>query len=418
MRTLRIGLLLGFRQIQRANFWTTTLIIFVMMLTFLNLIAVSGILVGLIAGSERAVQEKSIGDLIITPLDGEEEILQAETIRKFLETIPDRVTAFSVRYQDGVQIAANYETRRDLNSEPNTIGTQAIGFNPLSEDAVTNLSDNVVEGEYFDTNESGYILLGALNLDRYTAGFADITGSLENVYPGDSVRVSLNGSTQEFIVKGIINAKAGGVANSVYLPEKELRRLSGNFSRNADEIVVRLTDPSPDFAMRTKQILTNQGFESYAKIRTFQEALPKFITDIKNTFNILGTFIGAIGLVVASITIFIIIFINAVSRRQQIGILKGIGIERRAIEIAYVFQSAFYAIVGSFFGALITYGFLIGYFDRNPIDFPFSDGIMVAPPEETITRFIILFVATLFAGLVPAWLIVRQNTLNSILGRK
>lgn len=40
MRNLRIGLLLGLRQIQRANKWTTLLIIFVMMLTFLNLIAV------------------------------------------------------------------------------------------------------------------------------------------------------------------------------------------------------------------------------------------------------------------------------------------------------------------------------------------------------------------------------------------
>ena len=76
MRALRIGFLLGFRQIQRANLWTTTLIIFVMMLTFLNLIAVSGILVGLIAGSERAVQEKSLGDIIITPLENEDKILK------------------------------------------------------------------------------------------------------------------------------------------------------------------------------------------------------------------------------------------------------------------------------------------------------------------------------------------------------
>ena len=96
---------------------------------------------------------------------------------------------------------------------------------------------------------------------------------------------------------------------------------------------------------------------------------------LKNTFNILGTFIGSIGIVVASITIFIIVFINALSRRQQIGILKGIGIERNAIQIAYVIQAAFYALVGSLLGALITYGILIGYFERNPIQFPFSDGI-------------------------------------------
>lgn len=66
MRNFRIGFLLGLRQIQRASKWTTTLIIFVMMLTFLNLIAVSGVLVGLITGAERAVRAESLGDIILT----------------------------------------------------------------------------------------------------------------------------------------------------------------------------------------------------------------------------------------------------------------------------------------------------------------------------------------------------------------
>jgi|AntRauTorckE6833_2_1112554.scaffolds.fasta_scaffold09578_3 ABC-type lipoprotein release transport system permease subunit len=417
MRSLQIGLLLGFRQIQRANFWTTALIIFVMMLTFLNLIAVSGVLVGLIAGSERAVQEKSLGDIIITPLPNEEKILQTETIRRTLDTIPE-VASYSIRYQQGVQVTANYKTRRDFNIEPNSIGTQAVGIDPIAENVVTGLSENVVEGEYLNPDESGYILLGALNLDRYTAGFADITGSLTDVYPGDSLRATINGASREFTVKGIVNAKAGGVASFVYLPEKELRRLSGSVSRDADEIAIRLADKNPATADTVKSVLIEQDLDSFAKIRTFQEALPKFITDIKQTFNILGTFIGAVGIIVASITIFIIIFINAISRRQQIGILKGIGIDRRAIEIAYVLQSAFYALAGSLLGALVTYGFLIGYFDKNPIDFPFSDGILVAEPIGTLYRFLILFVITLFAGFIPAWIIVKQNTLNSILGRK
>jgi ABC-type lipoprotein release transport system permease subunit len=363
------------------------------------------------------VQEKSIGDVIITPLDTEEEILQTESIRRTLETFPE-IASFSVRYQEGARITANYETRRDLSQEPNAVGAPAIGLDPLAEDAVTRLSENVVEGEYLRPDESGYILLGALTLDRYTAGFADLTGSLENIYPGDSVRVTIGNSSQEFTVKGIIDAKAGGVAASVYLPEQELRRLSGSVSRNADEIIIRMKSTDQADAIAVKDALVAQGFAEYAKIRTFEEALPKFITDIKQTFNILGTFIGAIGIIVASITIFIIIFINAISRRQQIGILKGIGIGPRAIEVAYVLQAAFYAIVGSALGALITYGFLIGYFDRNPIDFPFSDGILVAPPEETVIRFFTLFIVTLLAGFLPAWLIVRQNTLNSILGRK
>ena len=121
---------------------------------------------------------------------------------------------------------------------------------------------------------------------------------------------------------------------------------------------------------------------------------------------------------VASITIFIIIFINALSRRRHIGILKGIGIERRIIEIAYVLQAAFYALIGSALGALLTYGFLVGYFEAIPIQFPFSDGILVAPPDETLIRFIVLFIITVLAGFIPAWMIARQNTLDSILDRK
>lgn len=417
MRTLRIGLLLGFRQIQRANLWTTILIIFVMMLTFLNLIAVSGILVGLIAGSERAVQDKSIGDLIITPLDDEENILQTETIRRVLDTTPE-VSSYSIRYTESVQVTANYKTRRDFGIEPNTIGARALGIDPVDENAVTALAENVIEGEYLNPDESGYILIGALNLDRYTAGFADITGALENIFPGDSVRVTVNGMSREFTVKGIVNSKAGDVASFIYIPEKELRRLSNSASRDANGIIVRLADKTPETGAVMKSILEQQNIDSLAEIRTFQEALPKFITDIKQTFNILGTFIGAVGIIVASITIFIIIFINAISRRQQIGILKGIGIDRKAIEVAYVLQSAFYALTGSLLGILITYGFLVGYFDANPIDFPFSDGILVAEPIGTLYRFIILFIITLFAGFIPAWIIVRQNTLNSILGRK
>ena len=118
------------------------------------------------------------------------------------------------------------------------------------------------------------------------------------------------------------------------------------------------------------------------------------------------------------IFLFIIIFINALSRRRHIGILKGIGIEREVIEIAYVAQAAFYALTGSFLGAFLTYGVLVPYFDKNPIQFPFSDGILSADPEQTFYKFCILFVITLIAGFVPAWMIAKQNTLNAILGRK
>jgi ABC-type antimicrobial peptide transport system permease subunit len=127
--------------------------------------------------------------------------------------------------------------------------------------------------------------------------------------------------------------------------------------------------------------------------------------------------ISSIGLAVASITIFIVIFINAITRRKFIGILKGIGISGRTIETSYVFQSIFYAVCGSAIGLLILYGFLKPFITAHPINFPFSDGILVAPLLGTMIKVLILVVTTFIAGYIPARMIVRRNTLDSILGR-
>jgi ABC-type antimicrobial peptide transport system permease subunit len=131
----------------------------------------------------------------------------------------------------------------------------------------------------------------------------------------------------------------------------------------------------------------------------------------------LGNAIGGIGLVVTSITTFIVIFINAVTRRKFIGILKGIGIDAFAIELAYVFQALFYGVVGSALGIIITFGFLVPLFEAKPLDFPFSDGILSATVSGALIRAGILMFITLVAGYLPARMIVKKNTLDSILGR-
>ena len=152
-------------------------------------------------------------------------------------------------------------------------------------------------------------------------------------------------------------------------------------------------------------------------MQTHDEALPKFLKDIQATFGILGNAISSIGLVVAAITIFIVIFVNAITRRRYIGILKGIGIAPRAIAISYMVQSIFYALLGSLVGMAIVFFFLKPLFVAHPIDFPFSDGILVATVGGTIIRMMILLGATIVAGYIPARIVIKQNTLSAILGR-
>ncbi len=415
MQSLKIGLLLGWRQIQRASLSTNLLIVFVMMLTFLNLIAVSGILVGLIVGAEVAVREKSLGDMIITARDDENHILETERFVRELSAYPE-VSAYSVRYKGAGVLEANYQLRRDLSGERDIANVTVTGIDPVAEEGMTGLSEELIAGEYLTPTDEGKILLGALYTKEYASNYGDIFETIEGVSVGDTVRLTSGSITKEFVIKGIVQSKVDEVSLNTYIPEREFRRLFNRIDRNADQIVVRLDVPEESQDLKTAMV--DSGLDGLAKIQTYEEGVPKFLTDIKNTMNLLGTLIGSIGLVVASITIFIIIFINALARRRYIGILKGIGIDRRAIECAYVVQAGIYALVGSLLGVLMTYVILIPYFRANPINFPFSDGILVAPIEGTAIRFAILLVTTLIAGFIPALMIARGNTLNAILGRK
>ncbi|MGM0439313.1 MAG: hypothetical protein ACQEP3_02680, partial [Patescibacteria group bacterium] len=82
-----------------------------------------------------------------------------------------------------------------------------------------------------------------------------------------------------------------------------------------------------------------------------------------------------------------------------------------------ILQSIFYAVIGSFLGFLILWFLMIPYFKNNPIDFPFSDGILDVTPQGIIIRIIVLIISAVAAGYIPARIIVKKNTIDSLLGR-
>lgn len=411
---LSVGGFLAFRQIKRASYTTTALIIFVMTLTFLNLVVVSGILVGLIEGSVQAYRNHYTGEIIISNLSDEEYIENSPAIISYAERLP-WVKDISARYVAAGTIEAGYKTRTDQTKLPDNVTTQFTGIDPVAEDKISGLAELVVEGEYLSDTDYDQILLGYQLIERYLPIEAPGFSTLDEARVGDKLRIEINGTRREVTVKGIIKAKVDEIGRRVFFVDSQLRNLIGRSDYNVDEIVLRLHDPAD--ALLTKQALIAAGFDQYAKVQTWEDAQPKFLKDIINTFALLGNVISSIGLAVASITVFIVIFINAITRRKFIGILKGIGIEGLSIEFAYVLQSLFYALIGTSLGIMLVFMVLKPYFLAHPIDFPFSDGILVATWPGVIIRAWFLFLATLIAGYIPAKLVVRQNTLDSILGR-
>lgn len=412
-----IAFYLAVRQIKHASIWTTSLIVAVMMLTFLNLVVVNGILVGLIQSSIEASQDRYSGDIIISTLRQKAIIENSADIERVLRNIPN-VTDVVPRILAGGSVNADYRRLLRQEETPNAANATIGGIVPSQEDKATGLSKYVIEGSYLDDADKDGVLVGAFLIKELTPIDAVGFTQLREVKIGDRVKLTVGENSKEVYIRGILKSKIDNIDARVIMVQSELRKLIGRSDVNVSEIAVKLTPGSTEAdAVRVKHILEANGYEYSAKIQTAEEAQPKFLKDMKDLFGLLGTLMGSIGLVVASITVFIVIFVNTLTRRKFIGILKGIGISSRSIEYSYIIQSAFYAVAGALVGMLILYGFLVPFIDAHPINFPFSDGILYAPLGGTLTRVCALFVTTIIAGYIPARMIVGKNTLDSILGR-
>lgn len=410
----RLGLFLAIRQVRRASWWTNTLIVVVMTLTFLNLVVVSGILVGLIQGAVDAVRTQYTSDIFISSLKGKNYIENTPAVLNVLAQ-ESRILNFTPRYIKGSTIEADYKFQHKDTEKPNIASASVVGIDPLAEDRVTGLSKHIIEGSYLGPNDYDQVLIGSFLLKKYLPIESAAFSTLENVGPGTRIRLTINGVSREVTVKGIVKTKVDEISMRVFMVDSQLRDLIGRNDYNVNEISIKLKPGADPVAVR--DTLKAQGVGQVARVQTYEDAEPKFIKDMITTFAILGNIFSSLGLIVAAITIFIVIFINAITRRKFIGILKGIGISGHAIELSYIFQSVFYAVFGSIFGLIIVYGILVPYLNAYPIDFPFSDGILVAPISSSILRLSLLVLSTIIAGYLPARMIVRKNTLDSILGR-
>ena len=410
---ISVGFFLAIRQIRRSTLWTTALIVFVMTLTFLNLVFISGILVGLIEGVAVGFEKNYTGDLLISTLPTKQYIEQSQSMLSLLRNTPE-IEKISARFVVAGTAEAGFKHNRRASDLPDRIGTTFVGINPKDEDELTDISDFIIEGKFLEEGDEGLIVLGSDLVERLALG---IPGefTLNNVEIRDTLRVVINDVTRDVTVKGIIKSKVGDVNLRTYMTDTELRKVARRSDLNIDEIAIRLTPDTTAEEMKT--ILGNLNINELAVIETAKEAQPNFLKDVAITFGILGSVFGSIGLVVSSITIFIVIFVNAITRKKFIGILKAIGIRASVIETSYVFQSIFYAIAGTLLGVVLLYTVLIPYFQNNPIDFPFSDGILFVTSSGVIIRIVALLIATIVAGYIPAKLITKGNTLDAILGR-
>jgi hypothetical protein len=315
--TLYLAFFLAIRQVKRSSIGTTALIIFVMTLTFLNLVVVRGVLVGLIQSSTNVYKTKYAGDVIISVLPKKDYIENSPSIIEIVKNLP-WTSSYTYRYAESGKIEGTYKERIDYTDKANIAGGIVAGIDPVMEEKTTGLSKSLIEGSYLTKDDTESILVGANLLKKYLPIESPGLSVLENVSVGSKVRLTVGGNTKEVTVKGVVKSKVGELDQRIFILDSVLKNLIGRSDYNVDEIAIKIKPGTNPLVV--KQALISSGVSNTARVQTSEEALPKFLKDIKDTFGLLGNVIGSIGLVVASITIFIVIYINAITRRKFIGI--------------------------------------------------------------------------------------------------
>lgn len=404
----KTAIFVAYKTIARGNKSTALFTVFVLSLSFFNLMFVSGFLNGFSDGIMRSMVDNSTSHIIVMPQEqpvAKEFILNQEKIRAQIETIPG-IVGTSRHYQLGGSFAYDKEKMGEFKR----VSAPVVGVTQSEEKKILTVHENIVSGEFPDDLKNDEIVLGA----NLSGGFGTKqTSDLGGAVVGDEVQVTYsNGVTRTYTIRGIFKISMGGsVGGTAFISTQEAESVLSVYD-NASEIMVR-TDLSlstlDEYVEQINTIVPNLKIEKYTnRLST--------VGVLVDAFNIIAIIVTVISVVVAAITIFVMIYVNAVNKRRQIGILKAIGLKESIIELSYVFQSLFYVTLGTIFGLMIVFLLVVPLLHVRPIPMPFGSASLVYTSAEIFVNIISLVVSGIFAGFIPAKMVARQNILKSIWG--
>jgi len=413
MGHFKLALFLAFKSIIKGNRWALVLIILVMSLSFANLLLTPSILSGVTNTLNQQQIDTLYGNIVIDPPPTEHYLSRVSLIEKKIEQIPG-IAGVSTHLNSSAFIEYQWK-EKDSPSDKGESGTWSVtGIDPAREVNVTTIHEHIIQGNYLDGNDRDEIVLGVEIAGGDRAQTAEFL-TLQGVQVGDEVRLTYpNGVQREYRVKGIFQAKELTQADRLaFVTIPEMASVLGRqvYNDRASQILVRTGQGVTE--NKIIQEISSLGID--AEVRSWSE-YGGAVGGIVSSFDVIASLIGSIGLVVAGIVMFIVIYINVISKRRQIGILRAIGIKRDVIIGSYLTQAIFYAIMGIIFGGLIFGYGIQPYFEFRPLDLPLGQ-VSLAVRAITISSAVLgLLIAAVLAGLIPVISITRQRIIQAIWG--
>jgi len=398
---IKVGALIAYCSIKRGNKKTLAFIVFVLSLIFLNLVFLPSMIGGLSGMFTGFMQDYPYGDIVIEPGGDNTYINNADNVLQI------------VRAVNGVRAATKrLDAAASIEHKQKVVGSTITGLLPTEEYDISRYPYIISEGDFLGDLSRNEIIIGAMLVEGYFG--SEIYDNLGQVREGSLVDVTYsNGVKRTYKVKGIMEGTFEVVDLNALVHYKEIEDVYGLDSNKATRVVVRIDKQGTEDIVKDKIISAGVKEPTFTWADKSESIMRQAMQSI-GAINVMSKFVS---LVVGAALILIIIYINVLNRKKEIGILKAVGITPGSIVLSYAFLSMFYVSMGIFVG-LILYFTLMLYFQANP--FRMYETIKIRPEIDylfLIQNILTMLVLSVIAGILPAWMVSKESILKAIWGR-
>jgi putative ABC transport system permease protein len=394
-KELKVAFLLALRSLQRGSRSSVILTVLIIGMCFTNMIFLPSLFNGIEQSITKQLVDYEVGNVLVSPETGDQYVTSLGATLGLINGLPG-VERATPHYTEG----ATFTYRQRI------LGVSVRAIMPEDETYVSPLYTKMIAGDYLGDSDTGEIIIG-----KPVAGDAGIRPedeyqpSLGGVRVGDSVTVAYaNGVTRNYRVKGIYSTGWSEADSAAYVSWTDMEQVLGGPLDQASDITVKA---KPGYSETdVKNELIQYGVPD--TVQTTTDLLSKSLGTAFQSFAIINLVSLIVSIIITTVVLFIVITIKTLNSRRQIGILKAIGVDKEVIMHTYGFQVIILAILGIILGVILTL-LLALYMAIHPVVTPAWSATLYLTPTDIAMNSLILFIAALVAGYVPAYQVSRED---------
>ena len=183
---------------------------------------------------------------------------------------------------------------------------------------------------------------------------------------GKSIPILCGGNVEDYKIVGIIKTGSGllqnfigdYIPNFIYLPYSTMQNTTGR--KSFDQIAIKTKkDVDTESVGRdiVQKLVRNTGNSNYQANNLSKQK--QGLTNLLNIVTIILSAVGAVSLLVASLSIMTVMLVSVNERTREIGIKKSIGAKKKDILLEFLLEAIFLSAVGCVTGVVV--GSVISY---------------------------------------------------------